>query len=220
MLDQTDVYPWIIGVVGWMDLLTPDATAKAIQRFTKHSLFKGMRHLIHEEPDPHWLLQEPVYESLNLLAAAGLTFDVVATKHEHLECLPVIGEKAPALRMVIDHLGQPPFKAGELGQWGEDMRIAAANPNVYAKISGLGTASGDWEGWSADSVRKIVHWTIDLFGAERCMLGGDWPVSVLAGGYVKAFRAYNQILSERSLAEQEQISHKTAMAFYNLSLPG
>ena len=218
MLDQADVYPWIIGVVGWMDLLDPADTAKAIERFQQNRHFKGMRHLIHEEPDPQWLLQPVVWESLRLLAAAGYTFDVVATKHEHLACLPTLGEQVPDLRMVIDHLGQPPFQAGEPGQWGEDMRSAARNPNVYAKISGLGTASGDWEGWTAASVRELVHWTIDLFGAERCMVGGDWPVSVLAGGYVKAFDAYKQILAERSPAEQEQISYKTAMAFYGVSL--
>ncbi|MCB0245949.1 MAG: amidohydrolase family protein [Anaerolineae bacterium] len=218
MLDQADVYPWMIGVVGWTDLLDPADTAKAIERFSKNRYFRGVRHLIHEEPDPHWLLLPVVWESLQLLADAGYTFDVVATKHEHLECLPAVGEHVPNLRMVIDHLAQPPFQAGEPGQWGEDMRIAAENPNIYVKISGLGTASGDWASWTADSVRKLVHWTIDLFGAERCMLGGDWPVSVLAGGYVKAFTVYKQLLAERSPAEQEQISYKTAQAFYGVEL--
>ncbi|MEZ4769372.1 MAG: amidohydrolase family protein [Caldilineales bacterium] len=218
MLDQADVYPWMIGVVGWTDLLDPADTAKAIERFSKNRWFRGVRHLIHEEPDPHWLLQPAVWESLQLLADAGYTFDVVATKHEHLECLPTVSEHVPNLRMVIDHLAQPPFQAGEPGQWGEDMQALASNPNIYVKISGLGTASGDWEGWTADSIRKLVHWTIDLFGAERCMLGGDWPVSVLAGGYVKAFTVYKQILAERSPAEQEQISYKTAQAFYGVSL--
>lgn len=218
MLDQADVYPWMIGVVGWVPLLEPAGAARAIERFTRNPYFKGVRHLIHEEANPYWLLQEPVYESLQLLAESGLTFDAVATKHEHLECVHVLSEKAPSLKMVIDHLAQPPFQAGEPGQWGEDMRLAAQNPNVYAKISGLGTASGDWEGWNADSIRGLVNWSIDLFGPERCMVGGDWPVSVLAGGYVKAFSIYKQILAERPLTVQEQILHKTAMAFYGVSL--
>ncbi len=219
MLDQADVYPWMIGVVGWMNLLDPADTAKAIERFRQHWAFKGMRHLIHEEADPYWLLQEPIYESLQLVAAAGLTFDVVATRHEHLACVRQVGEKVPQLKMVVDHLAQPPFKEGQRGQWGEDMQAISQNPNVHAKISGLGTASGDWEGWTADSIREIVHWSIDLFGPQRCMLGGDWPVSVLAGGYVKAFTIYKQLLGERSAADQEQISHRTAMAFYGVSLP-
>ena len=100
------------------------------------------------------------------------------------------------------------------------MRIAAQNPLVHAKISGLGTASGKWEDWSADDIRGLVNWAIDLFGPNRCMVGGDWPVSVLAGGYVKALTAYKQILSERPLAVQEQILFKTAMAFYDVTLPG
>ena len=135
-----------------------------------------------------------------------------------MECVPIVGDKVPHLKMVIDHLAQPPFKDGTPDQWGEDMRIAAANPNVYAKISGLGTASGDWDGWTADSIRGLVHWTIDLFGADHCMLGGDWPVSVLGGGYVRAITAYKQILSERPFAEQEQISYKTAMACYGVGI--
>ncbi|RME81644.1 MAG: hypothetical protein D6775_13115 [Caldilineae bacterium] len=219
MLDQADFYPWIIGVVGWVPLTDPEETGKALERFTRNPYFRGVRHLIHEEPDPHWLLQEPIYESLALLAQANLTFDVVATKHEHLECIPVLSERIPELKMVIDHLAQPPFQAREPGQWGEDMRIAAENPNVFAKISGLGTASGDWEGWTADSIRGLVRWSIGLFGPSRCMCGGDWPVSVLAGGYVKAWRAYRQILSEYSEPEQEQILYRTASAFYNVQLP-
>ena len=181
MLDQADVYDWMIGVVGWIPLLDPEETAKALDRFAGNRYFKGVRHLIHVEPDPKWLLQTPIYESLGLLAEKGLTIDVVATKHEHLVCLPEISAAVPALKMVIDHLGQPPFQDGHPGQWGEDMTIAASNPNIYAKISGLGTASGDLEGWNAKSVRGLVEWTIDMFGAERCMCGGDWPVSVLAG---------------------------------------
>ena len=75
MLDQADVYDWMIGVVGWVPLLDPAETGKALARFTQNRYFKGVRHLIHEEANPHWLLQDPVYESLQLLADAGLTFE-------------------------------------------------------------------------------------------------------------------------------------------------
>ena len=99
------------------------------------------------------------------------------------------------------------------------MKIAAENPNVFAKISGAGTASGKWDDWNAGDIRGLVHWTIDAFGAERCMLGGDWPVSVLAGGYGKAFSAYRTVLADRTPEEREQIHHKTAAAFYGVALP-
>lgn len=220
MFEQADAYDWMIGVVGWVPLLRPDEAAKAIELYRKNPYFKGVRHLIHNEPDPRWLLQPEVIEGLKLLAANDLTFDVVATLPEHMACIPVLSEKVPELKMVIDHLGQPPIPSGELGRWAGDLRAAAANPRVYGKISGLGTTSGNFEGWQAQDLKPYVDFAIETLGPERCMTGGDWPVSVLAGGYVKAWQAYRQILADRPAAEQEQILNRTAQEFYRVELPG
>jgi L-fuconolactonase len=130
-----------------------------------------------------------------------------------------VGDRVPELKMVIDHLGQPPIGTRPQGSWGEDMRTAAANPNVYAKISGLGTASGMWETWSAADVRPYIEFTLETFGPERCMCGGDWPVCVLAGGYVKAWTIYREILTAYPAAVQDRVLAGTAMDFYGLTLP-
>ena len=89
----------------------------SIERFKQNPYFRGIRHLIHNEADPKWLLHDRTIQGLKLLAAHGLTFDVVATLPEHMECIPVIGEKVPGLKMVIDHLGQPPIATWGLGRW-------------------------------------------------------------------------------------------------------
>jgi L-fuconolactonase len=218
MFQQADMYPWIVGVSGWVPLLFPDVAARAIDRFKRNPKFVGMRHLIHNEADPKWLLQDRVIEGLGLLADHNLAFDVVALNHEHLACVPVVGAQVPELRMVIDHLGQPPIKTREFGQWGEDMKIAAENPRVYAKISGLGTASGMPDTWTADDIRPYVDFVLETFGPERCMVGGDWPVSVLAGGYVKAWTAYRAALSHHPASVQAQVLSETATSFYCLPL--
>lgn len=218
MFEQAAIYPWMAGVVGWVPLLYPDVADRVLERFTVNPLFRGIRHLIHNEADPRWLLQDRVIEGLGLLAARGLTFDVVATLPEHMACIPLIGERVPGLKMVIDHLGQPPIGTGRLGRWGEDIRIAGENPNVYAKISGLGTASGDPETWSADDVRPYIDHVLEVFGPERCMFGGDWPVSVLAGGYVKAWSVYREVAASWPAEVQEQVCNGTARAFYGLSV--
>lgn len=218
MFEQAEQYPWIIGVVGWAPLLYPDVAGRALERYARNPRFRGIRHLIHNEANPRWLLQERVIESLKLLAARGLTFDVVATLPEHMECIPILSERIPNLRMVIDHLGQPPVPTRELGRWGDDLKAAAANPNVYGKISGLGTTTGNWEGWTADDIKPYVHYALATFGADRCMCGGDWPVSVLAGGYVKAWTAYRTILGELAPAEQAAVFSQTALRFYGLQL--
>jgi len=219
MFEKALMYRWIRGVVGWVPLLLPDVAGRAIERYRRNPLFRGVRHLIHNEADPRWLLQPRVIEGLKLLAAAALPFDVVATLPEHLKCIPVISEQVPELRMVIDHLGQPPVATRSLGTWATDMLAAAANPNVYAKISGLGTASGNWDGWQAEDLRPYVEFAVGLFGPGRCMCGGDWPVSVLAGGYVKAWTAYRALLSDLPDGDRARILAGTAIEFYRLSLP-
>jgi L-fuconolactonase len=205
-------------VAGWVPLLYPGVAARSLDRFSANPLFVGVRHLIHNEPDPHWLLQERVIEGLKLLADRELTFDVVATTHEHLECVPAISERVPGLKMVIDHLGQPPISSRSLGQWGEDIRIAAQNPNVYAKISGLGTASGLLETWSAQDIRPYLDFVLETFGPARCMTGGDWPVCVLAGGYEKAWHTYREAYAVYAGDVQAQLLYGTAISFYGLKV--
>lgn len=219
MFEMAAAYPWIIGVAGWVPLLYPDVAGRAIERFQRNPLFRGMRHLIHNEADPKWLLQDRVIEGLKLLAGAGLTFDVVATLPEHMACIPVLSEKVPNLKMVIDHLGQPPIPSGRLGRWGDDLKAAAENPNVYGKISGLGTTSGNWDGWMAADIQPYVEYAIETLGPDRCMAGGDWPVSVLAGGYVKAWIAYRSILAGYPADVQTKVLSGTAIRFYGLALP-
>ncbi len=69
MFEQAAIYPWIAGVVGWVPLLYPDVAGRVLARFTANPLFRGIRHLIHNEADPRWLVQDRVIEGLGLLAA-------------------------------------------------------------------------------------------------------------------------------------------------------
>ena len=217
MLDVAERKEPVIGVVGWLPLTEPDQTGKALEKYGQNRWFKGMRHLIHDEPDSKWLLQEPVIESLRLLASHNLPFDVVGVLPQHIETVLLVAEKVPLLRMVFDHLNQPPVAAGEkFGRWGELMKEAAARPNFYAKISGFGT-TGKKPDWSADDLKPYVSFALEQFGEGRCFCGGDWPVSLLAGSYLRTWTVYKQVLS--SLLNETQLKKvfaENAIAFYQL----
>lgn len=217
MLDVAERKEPVIGVVGWLPLTEPDQTGKALEKYGQNRWFKGMRHLIHDEPDSKWLLQEPVIESLRLLASHNLPFDVVGVLPQHIETVLLVAEKVPLLRMVFDHLNQPPVAAGEkFGRWGELMKETAARPNFYAKISGLGT-TGKKPDWSADDLKPYVSFALEQFGEGRCFCGGDWPVSLLAGSYLRTWTVYKQVLS--SLLNETQLKKvfaENAIAFYQL----
>jgi L-fuconolactonase len=177
-----------------------------------------MRHLIHDEADPQWLLQEPVIESLQLLTSYGLPFDVVGVLPQHIETVLSVANKVPALRMVFDHLNQPPISTGSAyGQWGELMTEAAANQNLFAKISGLGTTTKKPD-WSAEDIKPYVAFALEKFGAERCFCGGDWPVSLLAGSYSRTWEIYKAVISSLlNEEEQRKVFAENAVKFYQLS---
>ena len=216
IVGQTD---WIAGVVGWLPLTNPIATQKVLEeKYLKEKCFKGIRHQIHDEPEANWLLHEEVIESLKILAAHNIPYDLVGVLTDHIETALKIAEKIPALRMVFDHLNQPPIAKNErFGRWGELMKQAAGNKNFYAKISGLGTTAGKGEAWNADDIKPYVEFVLHYFGSDRCFCGGDWPVSELAGSYSKTWNIYKTVINDLVKEEErEKIFYVNAKNFYGL----
>lgn len=218
MLDVAGRKETIVGVVGWLPLMDPEQTQKALQeKYLSNRYFKGMRHLIHDEKDPAWLLREPVIESLGILASHNLPFDVVGVLPQHIETVLAVSEKVPSLRMVFDHLSHPPIVAGEkLGRWGSLMIEAAKRPNFYAKISGLGTVTKK-ANWTAEDIKPCVSFVLENFGDGRCFCGGDWPVSLLAGSYSRTWSVYKEVLSSLlNESQRKKLYAENASAFYQL----
>jgi L-fuconolactonase len=190
MLQVAASTPWIAGVVGWLPLNNPDATAALLEnKYLKNQFFKGVRHLIHNETDPKWLLQPAMLESLTLLAEKNIPYDIVGVLPSHINTALVVAEKIPHLKMVFDHLNQPPIAANErFGVWGELMKVAALHKNFYVKISGLPIPFGN------NLIEPYIAFAIEHFGIDRCFCGGDWPVSLLSGSYHKTWKTYIEII--------------------------
>lgn len=219
MLETAYKTEWIQGVVCWLPLKNTKATQLILdEKYLKGKYFKGVRHQIHDEKDPQWLLQPAVIESLKLLAAHDVPYDIVAVLPDHIETALKVAELVPDLRMVFDHLSQPPIGSKEkFGKWGELMSVAAGHQNFHAKISGLGTASGNFKNRTADDIRPYIGFALQQFGIERCFCGGDWPVSLLADKYANTWKVYKDILSQLVTEdEQEKIFYTNAQRFYNL----
>src|SRR5262245_26722940 len=133
--------PFVIGVVGWIDLTAPDA-AEMLAGFGGRLV--GIRHQVHDEPDATWVLRDEVQRGLTAVGAAGLAYDLLVRTRE----LPAAAETArrqPELRLVLDHVAKPPLVSGELDEWAEGVEALSRFPNVTCKLSGLVTeASADW----------------------------------------------------------------------------
>jgi len=216
LLEQADAYPFIAGVVGWAPLLEPEACAATLERRCDDAHFKGVRHLVHDEPDPDWLARPEVTASLKLVASHRLPLDVPAVYPRHLQHVARLARALPDLLLVIDHLAKPPFRREPLERWAELLRAAAAQPNVVAKLSGLDTAVGAPD-WTAEELRPAFDVALDAFGPHRLLAGSDWPVSVLGGGYARVWEATDALLAPLSESERAAILAGTATRVYRLS---
>lgn len=219
MLETAYKTEWIQGVVCWLPLTNTKVTQRILEeKYLKEKYFKGIRHQIHDEKDPQWLSQPSVVESLKLLAGHDIPYDVVAVVPDHIETALKVAEQVPDLRMVFDHLSQPPISTNEkFGKWGELMKEASQHKNFYAKISGLGTASGNFKNRTEDDIKPYIEFTVEQFGIDRCFCGGDWPVSLLADNYTNTWKIYKDIISQLvKEEEQEKIFYNNAQRFYNL----
>ena len=221
MLETAYKTDWIYGVVGWLPLKDTKTTQRLLEeRFLKEKNFKGVRHQIHDEKDTRWLLQPAVIESLKLLASFDIPYDVVGILPLHIETVLEVADRIPGLRMVFDHLNWPPIPTKEkFGKWGELMKIAAQHKNLYAKISGLGTASGNFQDRTLEDIKPYVEFVLQHLGSERCFCGGDWPVSMLANNYIETWEITKDILNDMlNDEEKDNVLFSNANKFYKLGL--
>lgn len=220
MLDVAHNSDFVRGVVAYAPLDRPHEARAALDLYQRDTFVKGIRNLTHNyadkkyESDDRWILRPVVQETLGLVEKSGLSLDYVAVNPGHLGTIPTLAKNFPNLKIVIDHIGKPDIKAKAWEPWAGLMSDAAKFPNVYAKISGLNTASA--AGWTIADWQPYVDFIIDAFGPERTMLGGDWPVIVLMNNYVEVWKAQTEVIAKYLESDQEWIRYKTARYFYNL----
>ena len=213
LLELAEQHEFIRGVVGWVDLTDPQlgATLDDLQR---HPKFKGVRHLVHDEPDANWLLRDDVLRGLRELARRKIPYDLLL-RPQHLPLVPRLAELIPDLRMVIDHIAKPLIAEQRMDGWAEDMETASRIPQLYCKLSGMITED-DPRGWSAERLRPYMQHVFTLFGPDRLLFGSDWPVCTLAGTWKEVLAAFTQALGPQSIEVRERLLGGTAASFYRL----
>lgn len=213
MLDLADEFPFIAGVVGWVDLAS-EKVEEQLNELTAHPKFKGVRHLVESEPADDWLVQPNVLRGLNVLASFGLSYDLLVHTR-HLKYVKTVAENCPELRLIIDHLAKPPIAGGEIKEWAQGLKELAAYPNICGKLSGLVTEANRKE-WRPDDLRPFVETALEFFGAQRLMFGSDYPVCLLAASYQQVLESFESLLDGLKTEELKRIFAENAIEFYKL----
>jgi L-fuconolactonase len=210
--------PSVIGVVGWADL-TDAALGETLEQLRASpggDKLVGIRHQVHDEADPEWLLREDVQRGLTAVFAHDLAYDFLVRTRE-LPAAIATAQAFPQARFVLDHAAKPPIADGGSTEWSNGIASLAACGNVWCKVSGLATEAV-WSDWNAERLFPFVAHAATCFGEDRLIFGSDWPVCLLAGSYGEIKGALEACLTKLGAQVRDKAFGVNAKAAYRLAV--
>lgn len=214
MLEIARRTPWVLGVVGWIDLDAADAAAQVRARVADQ-LFLGVRPMLQDIAQPDWILRRALEPTLTAIAAEGLVFDALIKSHQ-IGVICELAARHPQLSIVLDHGAKPRLgDSAAMADWRTDMARLADHANVTCKLSGLLTELQPGAGVS--DVMEAVGTLFDLFGPDRLIWGSDWPVLTLAGDYGGWFELAREAIAARQSSAVRAVMGANAARIYRPS---
>ena len=141
LLDLADANDAIRGVVGWAPIAGEEFPG-VMEEFDGRAKLKGLRHVIQDERDPHYILREDFNSGIRTMVDSGLVYEILIFER-HLEDAITFVDEHPRQPFVLDHIAKPLIAAGQLEPWATRMRELGRRQNVWCKLSGMVTEA-DW----------------------------------------------------------------------------
>lgn len=226
-VDTTPAYGWLearwavqqdpplAGVVAWAPIDDGPIVASYLTALKELGpRIKGVRRLLQSEPDPDVLVAPDLLRGLRLLTEYDLSFDI-CIRHQQLARAIDMVRACPETQFILDHLGKPDVRAGLLDPWRDQLAELAQLSNVVCKVSGVVTEA-DHERWTVADLEPYVAHTLQVFGEDRVLFGGDWPVVTLAAEYSRWVATLQQLTSALSPAAKRKLWADNARRVYRL----
>jgi predicted TIM-barrel fold metal-dependent hydrolase len=211
---------WPHGIVAYCDMTVPDART-VLDRLAQLPLLRGIRQQFHwheqqlyrfaRHPD---LCRDPnVQRNVDLLADYGLAFDLQVFAGQ-MDGAAELARACPDVTFVLQHSGMLEDLSDDgRTTWKAQMRKLAAEPNVTSKLSAFGTFIHRND---PAHIERILHDTLAIFGAERCLFGSNFPIEKIWTGYRDLIEAFLKAAGDLSAADRRAIFHDTAARVYRL----
>jgi L-fuconolactonase len=213
LLALADMHACVLGIVGWVDFLAPDAMQR-IEALARHPRLKGLRPMLQDIADPDWVLQPAVQPALEAMAHLGLVFDALI-KPVHLPRIVALAQRHPQLTIVIGHAAKPSIATAQWQPWADDLARLAAETSATCKLSGLMTEAGPQ--MPIDAHRSYSAHVLACFGPQRVMWGSDWPVLEMCSTYGVWWQECQALTAALDAQERDLIFGGNAQRVYRLS---
>ena len=205
---------FIRGVVGWVPLTSPVELDKELERLRGQLKLKGIRHIVHDEPDDFYIERADFNGGISRLAGTGLVYDILIFE-KHLPQTIRFVDRHPNQIFVVDHIAKPRIRDGAISPWRTHLRELAERPNVSCKLSGIVTEA-DWKLWRTQKIEDYMQVALEAFSPKRVMFGSDWPVVLVAAAYQEWSQTVRTFVAALSQDEQARILGGTATEVYRL----
>lgn len=203
----------IKGVVGWVDLCS-DRIEEQLAEFSSNPKFVGVRHVLQDEPDDNFMLQNYFRRGISFLNKYNLAYDILIFPR-HIPAAVNLVREFPDQRFVVDHIAKPLIKDHIFSPWEKDIKSLAQFPNVYCKVSGMVTEA-DWKKRKAEDIYPYLDIVYGAFGDDRLMIGSDWPVCNLAGNYETVMNLNINYFKDFRENIKSKIFGDNCVNFYNI----
>ncbi len=212
MLRLADEHPFIKGIVGWVDFLSPGIKDQ-LAYLHQYKKLKGFRHIVQAEPDG-FLLQKDFLRGIKSLAEFGYTYDILIYPRQLQEAAQFV-RQFPDQKFILDHMAKPLIRERGLEPWKKYIASLASAGNIYCKLSGMVTEA-DWKKWEPADFLPYLDVVFNCFGPQRLLYGSDWPVCLLASTYQQQLAVVENYINPLTSSEKLRIMGKNAVQFYNL----
>jgi L-fuconolactonase len=215
LLILAEQYDFIRGIVGWIDLQSPEVEFRLEWYKEAYPKMKGFRHILQSERDRALMLKPAFKRGIGSLRKFGYTFDILIFP-DQLGYTREFVASFPDQPFIIDHIAKPYIKDRYITEeWKDAIRAVAAYPNVWCKISGMVTEA-DWKNWKPEHFRPYLDTVVEAFGPGRIVFGSDWPVCLVAARYEQVVSIVEDYFARFSAEERAALFGGNAVEFYGL----
>ncbi len=204
----------IQGIVAHASLEKGDASRNHLDWLADQPLVTGVRRILQDDP-PEFLLDRDLVEGIRLLSNYDFPFDLTVTAPQ-LEHVIELVDRCPEVQFVLDHLGKPAIREGQLDPWRAHIRRLSEREHVACKLSGVLTEA-DLDAWTPGDITPFIESALECFGPDCLLFGGDWPVLRLAADYPTWVDLVQTTIQTYSETERRKILHENAERVYDLS---
>ncbi len=213
LLELAEKNPFILGVVGWVDLVSENVDEQ-LEAFTESKSAVGVRHVLQDEPDDRYMLQDDFLRGISLIENYGLVYDILIFSRQLPYACDLV-KQFPEQQFVLDHIAKPLIKDGILESWAGNIQKLAQYSNVSCKVSGMVTEA-DWNHWTVQDFGPYLDVVFKAFGPDRILFGSDWPVCTVAGQYKEILNIIKSYCNPLDVSDQIKVFADNTERIYSL----